>query len=255
VISFNFRTDRPREITTVLTQEAFHEYNMTPLQLHFCTMTNYDERFKGLHILFEKDNLQLTLGEVVANAGLSQVRIAETEKYPHVTFFFNGGREANFDKEARLLVASPKVATYDLQPQMSAIQVADELIQHINTQVPDFICLNFANPDMVGHTGVYAAIIEAVETVDAQMKRVIEAGLAMGYEFVVIADHGNADFAVNSDGSPNTAHSLNPVPVILVSPDKNIRLKDGILADVAPTILERMGLRLPVEMTGKALLA
>lgn len=255
VISFNFRTDRPREITTVLTQEAFHEYNMTPLQLHFCTMTNYDERFKGLHILFEKDNLQLTLGEVVANAGLSQVRIAETEKYPHVTFFFNGGREANFDKEARLLVASPKVATYDLQPQMSAIQVADELIQHINTQVPDFICLNFANPDMVGHTGVYAAIIEAVETVDAQMKRVIEAGLALGYEFVVIADHGNADFAVNSDGSPNTAHSLNPVPVILVSPDKNIRLKDGILADVAPTILERMGLRLPVEMTGKALLA
>jgi 2,3-bisphosphoglycerate-independent phosphoglycerate mutase len=204
--------------------------------------------------LFEKDNLQLTLGEVVANAGLSQVRIAETEKYPHVTFFFNGGREANFDKEARLLVASPKVATYDLQPQMSAIQVADELIQHIHTQVPDFICLNFANPDMVGHTGVYAAIIEAVETVDAQMKRVIEAGLAMGYEFVVIADHGNADFAVNSDGSPNTAHSLNPVPVIFVSPEKNIRLKDGILADVAPTILERMGLSQPIEMTGKTLL-
>jgi 2,3-bisphosphoglycerate-independent phosphoglycerate mutase len=255
VISFNFRTDRPREITTVLTQEAFHEYNMTPLQLHFCTMTNYDERFKGLHILFEKDNLQLTLGEVVANAGLSQVRIAETEKYPHVTFFFNGGREANFDKEARLLVASPKVATYDLQPQMSAIQVADELIQHIHSQVPDFICLNFANPDMVGHTGVYAAIIEAVETVDAQMKRVIEAGLAMGYEFVVIADHGNADFAVNSDGSPNTAHSLNPVPVILVSTEKNTRLNDGILADVAPTILERMGLSQPIEMTGKTLLA
>jgi 2,3-bisphosphoglycerate-independent phosphoglycerate mutase len=255
VVSFNFRTDRPREITTVLTQEAFHEYNMTPLQLHFCTMTNYDERFKGLHILFDKDNLQHTLGEVVANAGLSQVRIAETEKYPHVTFFFNGGREANFEKEARLLVASPKVATYDLQPQMSAVEVADKLIEHINIQVPDFICLNFANPDMVGHTGVYAAIIEAVETVDSQMKRVIEAGLALGYEFVVIADHGNADYAINTDGSPNTAHSLNPVPVILVSSEQSLRLKDGILADVAPTILERMGLTQPEEMTGKALLA
>jgi 2,3-bisphosphoglycerate-independent phosphoglycerate mutase len=254
VISFNFRTDRPREFTTVLTQEAFHEYNMTPLNLYFCTMTNYDERFKGLHVLFEKDNLQFTLGEVIANAGLSQVRIAETEKYPHVTFFFNGGREANFEKEERLLVASPKVATYDLQPQMSAVKVADELINHMNTIIPDFICLNFANPDMVGHTGVYPAIIEAVETVDAQMKRVIEAGIALGYEFIVIADHGNADFAINSDGSPNTAHSLNPVPVILVSPDKRLRLSDGILADVAPTILARMGIEQPHKMTGNSLL-
>jgi 2,3-bisphosphoglycerate-independent phosphoglycerate mutase len=217
-------------------------------------MTNYDEQFKGLHILFEKDNLQLTLGEVVANAGCSQVRIAETEKYPHVTFFFNGGREAAFEHEERLLISSPKVATYDLQPQMSAPEVATALIAHMQTQLPDFICLNFANPDMVGHTGVYAAILEAVETVDAQLQKVVEAGLALGYEFLVIADHGNADFAVNADGSPNTAHSLNPVPVILVNAAKTLVLRDGILADVAPTILARMGLKQPKEMTGQSLI-
>lgn len=238
-----------------LTQEAFHEYNMTPLGLHFCTMTNYDERFSGLHVLFEKDNLQQTLGEVIANAGLSQVRIAETEKYPHVTFFFNGGREANFDNEQRLLIASPKVATYDLQPEMSAVEVANALIEHMNTHVPDFICLNFANPDMVGHTGVYAAIVDAVETVDAQLKRVVDAGAALGYEFIIIADHGNADYAINPDGTPNTAHSLNPVPVILVSTNQDIRVKDGILADVAPTILARMGLDQPDKMTGSSLLS
>ena len=255
VISFNFRTDRPREITTVLTQEAFPEYNMSPLDLYFCTMTNYDERFKGLHVLFEKDNLQLTLGEVVANAGCSQVRIAETEKYPHVTFFFNGGREAAFAHEERLLISSPKVATYDLQPQMSAPEVANELIAHMKAQQPDFICLNFANPDMVGHTGVYAAILEAVETVDTQLQKVVEAGLELGYEFLVIADHGNADYAVNPDGSPNTAHSLNPVPVILVSPAKELAIKDGILADVAPSILARMGLQQPKEMTGQCLIS
>jgi 2,3-bisphosphoglycerate-independent phosphoglycerate mutase len=255
VISFNFRTDRPREITTVLTQEAFPEYDMSPLDLYFCTMTNYDERFKGLHVLFEKDNLQLTLGEVVANAGYSQVRIAETEKYPHVTFFFNGGREAAFANEERLLIASPKVATYDLQPQMSAPEVADELIAHMKAQQPDFICLNFANPDMVGHTGVYAAILEAVETVDTQLQKVVEAGLKLGYEFLVIADHGNADYAVNPDGSPNTAHSLNPVPVILVSPAKQLVIKDGILADVAPSILARLGLNQPKEMTGQCLIS
>ncbi|MEN9994767.1 MAG: hypothetical protein RL762_1424 [Bacteroidota bacterium] len=255
VISFNFRTDRPREITTVLTQEAFPEYDMSPLDLYFCTMTNYDERFKGLHVLFEKDNLQLTLGEVVANAGYSQVRIAETEKYPHVTFFFNGGREAAFANEERLLIASPKIATYDLQPQMSAPEVADELIAHMKAQQPDFICLNFANPDMVGHTGVYAAILEAVETVDTQLQKVVEAGLKLGYEFLVIADHGNADYAVNPDGSPNTAHSLNPVPVILVSPAKELEIKDGILADVAPSILARMGLNQPKEMTGQCLIS
>ncbi len=255
VISFNFRTDRPREITTVLTQEAFPEYDMSPLDLYFCTMTNYDERFKGMHVLFEKDNLQLTLGEVVANAGCSQVRIAETEKYPHVTFFFNGGREAAFAHEERLLISSPKVATYDLQPQMSAPEVASELIAHMKTQQPDFICLNFANPDMVGHTGVYAAILEAVETVDTQLQKVVEAGLELGYEFLVIADHGNADYAVNPDGSPNTAHSLNPVPVILVSPAKELAIKDGILADVAPSILARMGLKQPKEMTGQCLIS
>ena len=255
VISFNFRTDRPREITTVLTQEAFPEYDMSPLDLYFCTMTNYDERFKGMHVLFEKDNLQLTLGEVVANAGCSQVRIAETEKYPHVTFFFNGGREAAFAHEERLLISSPKVATYDLQPQMSAPEVASELIAHMKTQRPDFICLNFANPDMVGHTGVYAAILEAVETVDTQLQKVVEAGLELGYEFLVIADHGNADYAVNPDGSPNTAHSLNPVPVILVSPAKELAIKDGILADVAPSILARMGLKQPKEMTGQCLIS
>jgi 2,3-bisphosphoglycerate-independent phosphoglycerate mutase len=255
VISFNFRTDRPREITTVLTQEAFPAYNMSPLDLYFCTMTNYDERFKGMHVLFEKDNLQLTLGEVVAKAGRSQVRIAETEKYPHVTFFFNGGREAAFANEERLLIASPKVATYDLQPQMSAPEVASELITHMKTQKPDFICLNFANPDMVGHTGVYAAILEAVETVDKQLQKVVEAGLELGYEFLIIADHGNADYAVNPDGSPNTAHSLNPVPVILVSPAKDLAIKDGILADVAPSILTRMGIQQPKEMTGQCLIS
>ena len=254
VIFFNFRTDRPRELTVALTQEAFHDYNMTPLELHFCTMTNYDASFKNTKVIFDKDNLEMTIGEVVSKAGKTQVRIAETEKYPHVTFFFSGGREATFEGEERILVASPKVATYDLQPQMSAPEVASKLIAHMTAQQPDFICLNFANPDMVGHTGVYAAIIEAVETVDAQLQKVVEAGLALGYEFLVIADHGNADYAINPDGSPNTAHSLNPVPVILVSSEENIQLNSGILADVAPTILARMGLSSPKEMTGKSLI-
>lgn len=254
VIFFNFRTDRPRELTIALTQEAFPNQDMTPLHLHFYTMTNYDERYENIKVLFEKDQLQQTLGEIVASAGLSQVRIAETEKYPHVTFFFNGGRETAFKNEARILVASPKVATYDLQPEMSAPEVADALIAHMETEQPEFICLNFANPDMVGHTGVYEAIIKAVETVDTQLQKVIEKGLAMGYEFIVIADHGNADVAFNPDGSPNTAHSLNPVPVIWVQNNamKTI-LNDGILADVAPTILKLMGLTCPVEMTGKSL--
>ncbi|MFM8964182.1 MAG: 2,3-bisphosphoglycerate-independent phosphoglycerate mutase, partial [Sphingomonadales bacterium] len=255
VIFFNFRTDRPRELTIALTQEAFPNQDMTPLHLHFYTMTNYDERYKNIKVLFEKDQLQQTLGEIVASAGLSQVRIAETEKYPHVTFFFNGGRETAFKNEARILVASPKVATYDLQPEMSAPEVADALIAHMETEQPEFICLNFANPDMVGHTGVYEAIIKAVETVDTQLQKVIEKGLAMGYEFIVIADHGNADVAFNPDGSPNTAHSLNPVPVIWVQNNAmKALLKDGILADVAPTILKLMGLNCPVEMTGKSLL-
>lgn len=255
VVFFNFRTDRPRELTTALTQVAFHEHNMAPLDLYFYTMTNYDERYKNIKVLFEKDQLQHTLGEVVASAGLGQVRIAETEKYPHVTFFFNGGREAAFENEERILIASPKVATYDLQPQMSAPEVANALISHMQQQQPDFICLNFANPDMVGHTGVYEAIIEAVQTVDAQLQKVIESGLKFGYDFIVIADHGNADYAINPDGSPNTAHSLNPVPIIWVQNQKNSRgIAHGILADIAPTILELMGLDCPKEMTGRSLL-
>jgi 2,3-bisphosphoglycerate-independent phosphoglycerate mutase len=253
VISFNFRTDRPREITTVLTQTAFHEFNMAPLDLHYYSMTNYDATFKGIKVIFEKDNLSMTLGEVLAKEGKSQVRIAETEKYPHVTFFFSGGRETVFEGEDRIMVNSPKVATYDLQPEMSALEVRDQIVHFIKTKKPNFICLNFANPDMVGHTGVYSAIVKAVETVDACLKEVVETGLKQGYEFLIIADHGNADYAINSDGTPNTAHSLNPVPVVLVT-NEVVKLKDGILADVAPTILNRLELAQPKEMTGKTLI-
>ena len=254
VISFNFRTDRPREITTVLTQEAFPAYEMSPLDIHYCTMTNYDASYKGLNVVFEKDNLINTLGEVISNMDRTQVRIAETEKYPHVTFFFSGGREEPFLGENRLLVNSPKVATYDLQPEMSALEVRDRIVSSITNEKPNFICLNFANPDMVGHTGVFSAITKAVETVDACLQDVVTAGRANGYEFLIIADHGNADFAVNPDGTPNTAHSLNPVPVILVTDDSGVKLNNGILADVAPTILNRMRLAAPIEMTGKSLL-
>lgn len=254
VICFNFRTDRPREITTALTQRDFHEQNMHALDLGYYTMTNYDHTFKNVHVIFDKQNLENTLGEVISKAGKTQVRIAETEKYPHVTFFFSGGREKEFSGERRILVNSPKVATYDLQPEMSAPEVRDRIVKDIRENHPNFICLNFANPDMVGHTGVYSAIIKAVETVDRCLKDVVMNGLENGYEFLIIADHGNADYAINSDGSPNTAHSLNPVPVVLVSDDKGIKLKDGILADVAPTILERMGIAQPAEMTGKSIL-
>ena len=254
VISFNFRTDRPREITTVLTQEAFLDYEMSPLDIHYCTMTNYDASFKGLNVVFEKDNLINTLGEVISNMDRTQVRIAETEKYPHVTFFFSGGREEPFLGENRLLVNSPKVATYDLQPEMSAPEVRDRIVSSITYEKPNFICLNFANPDMVGHTGVFSAITKAVETVDSCLQDVVTAGRANGYEFLIIADHGNADYAINSDGTPNTAHSLNPVPVILVTDDSGVKLNNGILADVAPTILNRMRLAAPIEMTGKSLL-
>ena len=216
-------------------------------------MTNYDSRFKNVRFIYDKDKLEMTLGEVVSKAAKTQVRIAETEKYPHVTFFFSGGREATFEGEERILIPSPKVATYDLQPEMSAIEVGAAISQHIEQFEPDFICLNFANPDMVGHTGVFSAIIKSVETVDQQLKKVVECGQALGYEFLVIADHGNADYAVNPDGSPNTAHSMNPVPVVLVTEDPSIQITDGILADVAPTILERMCLQSPIEMTGKSL--
>jgi 2,3-bisphosphoglycerate-independent phosphoglycerate mutase len=253
VINFNFRTDRPREISLALTQKDFPEYEMKALELNYYTMTSYDATFKNVHVIFEKDNLKNTLGEVLSKLDRTQVRIAETEKYPHVTFFFSGGRETVFPLEERILVDSPKVATYDLQPEMSAFSVRDKIIASIEKDHPNFFCLNFANPDMVGHTGVYTAIQKAVETVDSCLKDVVTAGLKQGYEFLVIADHGNADYAINPDGSPNTAHSLNPVPVVLVTNDKNGHLKDGILADVAPTILRRLGIAAPIEMTGQSL--
>lgn len=252
-ICFNFRTDRPREISIALTQKDFHEHNMHALDLHYYTMTNYDATFKNVKVIFEKDNLSMTLGEVISKAGKSQVRIAETEKYPHVTFFFSGGREEQFEGEERILVNSPKVATYDLQPEMSALEVRDRIVDFMKNEQPNFICLNFANPDMVGHTGVYEAIVKAVETVDSCLKDFVETGKELGYEFLVIADHGNADYAINPDGSPNTAHSLNPVPVVLVTRDEGLVLKNGILADVAPTILDRLSIDQPIEMTGTSL--
>ncbi|MEY4126140.1 MAG: hypothetical protein RL737_329 [Bacteroidota bacterium] len=253
VISFNFRTDRPREIAEVLSQHAIEGFNMKPLDLYYVTMTTYDESFTKMHVVFQKDNLAQTLGEVLDAHGKSQVRIAETEKYPHVTYFFNGGREEPFEKEARLMINSPKVTTYDLQPEMSAEEVKSTLISYVKQQLPDFFCLNFANPDMVGHTGVYDAIVKAVETVDNYLKEIIETLLPLGYSFIVIADHGNADYALNPDGSPNTAHSLNQVPCVLVGAG-NETITDGVLADVAPTILALMELTQPKEMTGKSLI-
>ena len=252
VISFNFRTDRPREIVTTLTQKDFPEFEMKKLKLHLYTMTSYDATFENVRVIYEKDNLVNTLGEVLTKVDRSQVRISETEKYPHVTFFFSGGREEVFPHETRILVNSPKVATYDLQPEMSAPEVKDKIIASMQNDKPNFFCLNFANPDMVGHTGVYSAIQKAVETVDTCLGEVINAGKVLGYEFLVIADHGNADFALNADGSPNTAHSLNPVPVVLVTQD-DVKLENGILADVAPTILGRLGIATPLEMTGRNL--
>ena len=254
LLCFNFRTDRPREISIALTQKDFPEFGMNKLPLDYYTMSRYDQSFVGINVIFEKDNLVNTIGEVLSKNNRTQVRIAETEKYPHVTFFFSGGREKEYAGEKRLLINSPKVATYDLQPEMSAPEVRDRIVAEIKTNSPNFICLNFANPDMVGHTGVYDAIIEAVETVDRCLKDVVTAGQENGYEFIVIADHGNADFAVNPDGSPNTAHSLNPVPVVLVTDDK-VKLKNGILADVAPTLLARLGVDAPIDMTGECLIA
>jgi 2,3-bisphosphoglycerate-independent phosphoglycerate mutase len=253
VVCFNFRTDRPREISTVLTQRDFLEFNMHKLNLDYYTMTSYDATFQNVQVVFEKDNLHNTLGEVLSKLDKTQVRIAETEKYPHVTFFFSGGREETFPLESRILVNSPKVATYDLQPEMSALEVQEKIIDCIQNESPNFFCLNFANPDMVGHTGVYKAIVKAVETVDDCLKKVVTAGLDKNYEFLVIADHGNADYALNPDGTPNTAHSLNPVPVVLISNEKGLELNHGILADVAPTILRRLGIAAPIEMTGKSL--
>ena len=252
VICFNFRTDRCREITHVLTQQDMPERGMNTLPLYYVTMTNYDHTFKNVHLVYDKDDLKNTLGEVLEKAGKTQIRIAETEKYPHVTFFFSGGREKEFTGEKRIMVASQKVATYDLKPEMSANEVTDAIVPELEKGNTDFICLNFANADMVGHTGDYKAVTKAVETVDACAKRVIEAGLKTGYSFIIIADHGNADFMINADGSPNTAHTTNPVPCILIDADYK-KVKEGKLADIAPTILKMMNIDIPKEMDGEVL--
>ena len=254
VINANFRTDRGRQISRALTQEDFLAHGMKKLSLEYYTLTQYDAKYKIAGVLFGNDNLQQTLGEVISMSGLRQLRAAETEKYPHVTFFFSGGREAVFEGEDRLLVSSPKVATYDLQPEMSAVELTERALEKMQQEQYDFVCLNFANADMVGHTGVYSAIVKAVETVDACLQRLVEVGEEMGYEFLVLADHGNADIAVNDDGTPNTAHTTNPVPVWWVTQEKEQDLRHGILADVAPTILQILGLQKPLEMTGKSLI-
>jgi 2,3-bisphosphoglycerate-independent phosphoglycerate mutase len=254
VICFNFRTDRCREITQALNQTSFPEFDMQPMEsLYYVTMTQYDEKFKNVHVIYEKDNLDKTLGEVLSQHHKTQLRIAETEKYPHVTFFFNGGREEPFPGEMRAMLPSPKVATYDLQPEMSAKEIQEKVIETMKTDVPDFICLNFANPDMVGHTGVMSAIIHAVETVDQCLEKVVTAGKEMGYSFIIIADHGNADLAINPDGSPNTAHTTHPVPVWIIDP-KVSTVKDGILADVAPTVLDLLEIEKPNIMSGSSLI-
>ncbi len=253
VICFNFRTDRLRQITTALTQRDLPEFGMKTLPLHYITMTTYDKSFRGIRILFDKQNVDNTMGEVVAREGLKQLRIAETEKYVHVTFFFNGGREEEFRNEKRILISSLKLATYDLKPEMSAFEVKNAVIDELRKKEADFICLNFANGDMVGHTGIYEAIWKAVKAVDQCTGEVVEAARANGYSVLIISDHGNADCALNEDNTPNTAHSLNPVPCILVDDDYK-SLKDGKLADVAPTLLKLMGLKIPREMTGQPLI-
>ena len=255
VIFFNYRNDRAKEITVVLTQKDMPEEGMTTIPgLQYYCMTPYDASFTGVHILFDKENVQNTLGEYLSALGKKQLHIAETEKYAHVTFFFNGGREAPFDGEDRILVPSPKVATYDLKPEMSAFEVKDKLVEAINTQKYDFIVVNYANGDMVGHTGVYSAIETAVKAVDACVKDTVEAAKANDYEVIIIADHGNADYAINPDGSPNTAHSLNPVPCVYVTANTDAKVENGILADVAPTLLHIMDIPQPAEMSGKCLI-
>lgn len=256
VIFYNYRNDRAKEITTVLTQQDMTEQGMHTIKdLQYYCMTPYDASFKGVHILFDKENVQNTLGEYLSSLGKKQLHIAETEKYAHVTFFFNGGREAPFDGEDRILVPSPKVATYDLKPEMSAYEVKDKLVEAIKKDVYDFIVVNYANGDMVGHTGVYSAVEKAVVAVDECVNATVEAAKATGYEVIIIADHGNADNEINPDGTPNTAHSLNPVPCVYVSENKNATIANGILADVAPTLLHIMGIAQPAEMTGQDLLS
>ncbi len=257
-ICFNFRTDRCREITQVLTQMNLPDLNMHALSLHYTTMTDYDQTYKNVHVVFDNDNLNNTLGEIIAKNGLKQIRIAETEKYPHVTFFFSGGREVPFAGEKRIMVQSPKIATYDLQPEMSAYELTDALLPEINNKTADFICLNYANTDMVGHTGVWPAAIKAAETVDKCVEKVVTAGLENGYTIFLTADHGNSDYMINADGSPNTAHTLNPVPLFIIDKDPIATgwkgtIKPGKLGDIAPTILTIMGIPLPAEMTGEIL--
>ena len=253
VIFFNFRTDRGRELTEVLSQNDFHEQNMHKLNLHYVTLTNYDDSYKGINVVFNKDNLTETLGEILERNSKTQIRIAETEKYPHVTFFFSGGREQPFKGETRLLRNSPKVATYDLKPEMSAFELTDALIPELEKGKVDFVCLNFANGDMVGHTGVMEAAIKACEAVDACVKKVLETALDNNYTTILIADHGNCETMINPDGSPNTAHTTNPVPVILIDHEK-LTIKNGVLGDIAPTVLKLMGVRQPKVMTRKSLI-
>ncbi|HKK82575.1 MAG TPA: 2,3-bisphosphoglycerate-independent phosphoglycerate mutase [Prolixibacteraceae bacterium] len=254
VICFNFRTDRLRQATIAFTQEDLPEYGMETQDLKWYTMTEYKADFKGIEVIFRKDNVVNTMGEMVSKSGMKQIRIAETEKYAHVTFFFSGGQEVEFDGEKRILCPSPKVPTYDLKPEMSAYDVRDAIVPELENETADFVCLNFANGDMVGHTGVYDAIYKAVVAVDECVKDVVTAAKKGGYDVLIIADHGNADNAVNGDGSPNTAHSLNPVPCIWVTDNKKGKIEDGVLADVAPTLLKIMGLVIPPEMTGKVLI-
>jgi len=253
VIFFNFRTDRGRELTEVLSQKDFPEFEMKKLPLYYVTLTNYNDTYKNIAVVYDKENVHDTLGETIAKAGKTQIRIAETEKYPHVTFFFNGGREVPFEGEKRILCPSPKVATYDLKPEMSAYEIRDEIVPEINAKSADFICLNFANPDMVGHTGDFQAAVKACETVDDCCQSIVDVALKNGYTTLIIADHGNSETMINPDGSPNTAHTTNPVPFILV--DKELKtINDGVLGDIAPTILELMGIKQPEAMTRHSLL-
>lgn len=254
VICFNFRTDRCREITQVLTQQDMPDFGMKKLKLHYTTMTEYDKTYKNVNVIFETDNLNNTLGEIIQQNGLKQIRIAETEKYPHVSFFFSGGREQPFEGEKRIMIPSPKVATYDLKPEMSAYEVTEAIVPEIEKESADFICLNFANADMVGHTGVFEAAVKAVETVDTCVEKVVTTGLAHGYTSFLTADHGNSDYMINEDGTPNTAHTLNLVPFFIIDKDWHGTIKPGKLGDVAPTILRMMDLPIPKEMTGTVLI-